>query len=91
MIINNGTPRSVPRTTQMSLNQVPSGQAAVIRDIHASEHLLQRMVALGLRRGRRVLVIRRANHHGPLHVRVGMTELMIRRTDADTVEVAVDP
>jgi ferrous iron transport protein A len=75
----------------MSLNQVPSGHAAVIREIHAGEHLLQRMVALGLRRGRKVFVIRRANYHGPLHVRVGMTELMIRRTDADSVEVAVDP
>ena len=74
----------------MSLNQVPSGQAAVIREINAGEHLLQRMIALGLRRGRRIFVIRRANYQGPLHVRVGMTEMMIRRSDADTVEVAVD-
>jgi|YelNatPaOPRAMG01_1025707.scaffolds.fasta_scaffold02316_16 ferrous iron transport protein A len=75
---------------KMSLNQVPSGHAAVIREINADEHLLQRMIALGLRRGRRVLVLRRANYHGPLHVRVGMTEMMIRRRDADTVEVALD-
>jgi ferrous iron transport protein A len=45
------------------------------------------MVALGLSRGRRVLVIRRANHKGPLHIRVGMTEVMIRRADAAAVQV----
>jgi ferrous iron transport protein A len=71
----------------MSLNQIATGQTATITEIHAGEHLLHRMVALGLSRGRRVLVIRRANHKGPLHIRVGMTEVMIRRADAAAVQV----
>lgn len=74
----------------MSLNQVQTGQAATITEILAGDHLLQRMIALGFRRGRRVSVIRRAWHEGPLHVRVGMTEIMIRRTDADSVQVILD-
>jgi ferrous iron transport protein A len=75
----------------MSLNQVATGHAATISEIHAGEHLLLRMVALGLRRGRHVLVIRRANNRGPLHLRVGMTEMMIRRADAATVQVVDAP
>lgn len=74
----------------MSLNQVPNGYAATITGIQAEEHLLQRMVALGLRRGRRVKVIRRANHQGPLHIRIGTTEIMIRRGDAAAVRVTFD-
>lgn len=74
----------------MSLNQVHTGQTATITNIHAGDHLLQRMTALGLRRGRRVSVIRLAWHEGPMHVRVGMTEVMIRRTDAATVQVILD-
>jgi ferrous iron transport protein A len=74
----------------MSLNQVLAGHTATITEIHASEYLRHRMTALGLRRGRRVLVIRRARYEGPLHVRVGMTEVMLRRADAATVEVVVN-
>lgn len=74
----------------MSLNQVHTGQTATITAIHAGDHLLQRMTALGLRRGSRVSVIRRAWQKGPLHVRVGLTEVMIRRADAATVQVTVD-
>jgi ferrous iron transport protein A len=74
----------------MSLNQIHTGQTATITEIHAGDHLLQRMTALGLRRGHRVSVIRRAWYEGPLHVRVGMTEVMIRHADAAVVQVIVD-
>jgi ferrous iron transport protein A len=74
----------------MSLNQVHTGQTATITEIHAGDHLLQRMIALGLRRGKRVSVIRRAWYEGPLHLRVGMTEVIIRRTDAASVQVVLD-
>lgn len=79
-----------PGAARMSLNQVHAGQTAVITEVHAGNHLLQRMTALGLRRGRRVSVIRRARFGGPLHLRVGMTEVMIRGADAAALQVLVD-
>lgn len=74
----------------MSLNQVQAGKTATITGVHAGDYLLQRMTALGLRRGRRVSVIRRARFGGPLHVRVGLTEVMIRGGDAAALQVNVD-
>lgn len=75
----------------MSLNQIQTGQTATITEIVAGDHLLQRMIALGFRRGRRISIIRRAWYEGPLHVRVGTTtEVMIRRKDADAVQVILD-
>jgi len=38
-----------------------------------------------------VVVLRRAWMRGPLHVRVGMTELMLRRRDAACVDLAPLP
>jgi ferrous iron transport protein A len=40
------------------------------------------MFALGLRRGREVAMIRKATLNGPLQVRVGSTDLIIRRREA---------
>jgi ferrous iron transport protein A len=45
----------------------------------------ERMAALGLLPGRRVVLLRRAPFGGPLHLRIGPTELMIRRADARAV------
>ena len=52
------------------------------------------MQALGLHRGQRVHLLRRGWWAGPLHLRIGMTELMLRRADAARVgidHVAVSP
>ena len=73
----------------MSLNQLASGQPAIIEAINASERLRVQMMALGLRVGRRLLVLRRAPMRGPLHLRIGATEIMIRRRDAAGVRVVV--
>jgi ferrous iron transport protein A len=44
---------------------------------------------LGLRRGREVAVIRRASLGGPLHIRVGSTDLMLRRREARLIHVTL--
>jgi len=43
------------------------------------------MKALGLTPGRQVTLLRRAPFGGPLHLRIGPTELMIRRIDARAI------
>ena len=45
----------------------------------------ERMAALGLIPGKRVAMLRRAPFGGPLHLRIGPTELMIRRADAGAI------
>jgi len=60
----------------------------VVASLSADASLRQRLEALGLKPGRPVQMLRRGWWSGPLHVRVGMTELMVRRRDAACVALA---
>ena len=74
----------------MTLAHLPVGQPAWIANVTGEESGLRaRMNALGLRSGREVAVIRRAVFGGPLHIRVGTTDLVLRRREADLVRLAV--
>lgn len=69
------------------LGHLLPGQSATISGIQADEGLQQRLRALGFRASRQVLMIRRAAFFGPLHVRVGTTEIMLRRHDAKEIKI----
>lgn len=71
-----------------SLGQLPAGSCATILSLAADHRLLQRFDALGLRPGQQVEVLRRGWISGILHLRVGMTELMLRRTGALAILVS---
>lgn len=63
------------------------GDTASIVAIHAEEALHQRLLALGFRNGRQVELIRKASFSGPLQVRIGTTDVMLRRSEASKIEV----
>lgn len=71
------------------LDHLFPNQSGTIETIEAGPELGRRMAALGLRPGRRVEVIRTAPLKGPLQIRIGHTELMIRRTDAAKICVSL--
>ncbi|PKM43661.1 MAG: ferrous iron transport protein A [Gammaproteobacteria bacterium HGW-Gammaproteobacteria-1] len=71
----------------MTLEQLPPGQRAVICEVTGDEALRARMLALGLRLGREVAVIRRARLGGPLQVRIGTTDLVVRRREARLIKL----
>lgn len=70
------------------LNNLHPGQRMVIEGIEGDESTRQRLYAMGLHRGREIQVIRRARFGGPLQVRVGSVNLILRRREAETVKVA---
>lgn len=70
------------------LVDLPPGASATVCALAADAGLRQRLEALGLRPGQVVQVLRRGWWSGPVHVRVGMTELMLRRRDAARVSLA---
>lgn len=70
------------------LNHLKPGQQMVIEEIQADESIRQRLHAMGLHRGREIEVIRRARFGGPLQVRVGSVNLILRRREAEYVKVA---
>jgi ferrous iron transport protein A len=69
------------------LGNLLPGQSATISGILADDKLQQRLRALGFRTSRQVVMIRRAAFSGPLHVRVGTTEVMLRRNDAQEIKI----
>ena len=71
----------------MTLAQVPVGQTVKIKSLHFDEVLGKRCLALGLRQGAQITVIRRAILNGPIHIQVGTTELAIRQIQAELIKV----
>lgn len=67
------------------LSTLPAGRCGTILNIEAPPELAARMHALGLLPGRRIQVIRRSPFQGPIQVRAGQTDLIIRRGEAATV------
>ncbi|BAY30231.1 FeoA family protein [Nostoc carneum NIES-2107] len=63
------------------------GQIATILHLQSEPGLHQRLLALGFRTGRQVEMIRHGWLSGPLHVRIGTTEVMLRRREAQEVGI----
>jgi len=69
------------------LSHLRPGDRVVIDGIEADESVRRRLHAMGLLRGRQAQLIRRARFGGPLQIRVGSVDLILRRRDADSVHV----
>ena len=72
----------------MLLNQLGSNSSGTIAAIHAGQDMRRRLAGLGMRLGIRVEVIRLSPLNGPMQIRVGSTDLILRRSDAAHIEVA---
>jgi ferrous iron transport protein A len=70
-----------------TLTSLQPGDTATIVAIHAEEALHQRLLALGFRSGKQVELIRKAAFSGPLQVRVGTTDVLLRRNEAAKINV----
>jgi len=76
-----------PTPASLTLNRLAPGEFGTIHSLDAGEELVQRLIALGLRVGKSVRLLRRAGFGGPLHVRVGTTELMLRIREAHCIHL----
>ena len=70
-----------------TLANLKPGQSGVIQAIHSEQALYYRLAAMGFRIGKKIEVIRNASFSGPLHVRVGSTDIMLRRKEAQHIEL----
>jgi ferrous iron transport protein A len=71
--------------TELSI--LPLGTTALILGLQAEAVLEQRLQALGFRPGKQISIVRKAWWGGPLHVRIGTTEIIMRRQDARAIQV----
>lgn len=73
--------------TAVTLSSLHPGETATIASIHAEEPLHQRLLAMGFRTGKIIEVIRRARFSGPLQVRIGTTDILLRKAEAEKITV----
>ncbi|HMC13070.1 MAG TPA: FeoA family protein [Gallionellaceae bacterium] len=71
----------------VTLSTLAPGETATIVAIHTEEPLHQRLLAMGFRTGKRIELIRRARFAGPLQVRIGTTDILLRRIEAEKIIV----
>jgi ferrous iron transport protein A len=69
------------------LSQLETGQRAVISAIEADESLFHRLSALGFRVGKPLSIMRRANFNGPMQVRLGTTDVILRMNEAARIHI----
>ncbi len=70
-----------------NLDSLEPGQIAIIQKVAVDDALYQRLAALGFRAGKSVALIRRASFNGPLQVRVGNTDIILRRSEAHRIKI----
>ncbi|RUT01894.1 hypothetical protein DSM106972_065170 [Dulcicalothrix desertica PCC 7102] len=73
--------------SKIELTSLKPFETAVIAGVLAEAALEQRLFALGFRAGRQITMLRAAPFNGPVHVRVGTTEVMLRRRDAKSIQL----
>jgi ferrous iron transport protein A len=74
-----------------TLDQLLPDNTGTITALHVGQELQRRMAGLGLKPGTHVRVMRRSPMHGPLQVRAGHTDIILRRSDAARIEVCLAP
>jgi ferrous iron transport protein A len=73
--------------TSVRLSDLALGQGAQVVAIHCADSLAQRLSALGFRAGKPLQLMRAGKLAGPLHVRLGTTDVILRRSEAAQIEV----
>jgi ferrous iron transport protein A len=83
--MNSSSPRFPISDGALTLDRFLMGESGRIFAIDSDIDLKQRLASLGLREGCQVQVLRKASFGGPLHVRVGTTEVIMRRSEAQRI------
>ncbi len=71
----------------MNLEQLISGQRAIIKEIRANDNVKRRLMLLGFAAGQNVAMIKSAPLKDPLEVSLQGGHLSIRRSEAALIEV----
>ena len=72
----------------MTLNQLSLAQSATVLEIDLPFELRERLAALGVKVGRRLSLVHRLGRFGPLQVRAGSTDFILRPQEAAGILVS---
>ena len=71
----------------MDISSAAPDQSYKIVDCHLEPELRERLFALGLMPGQKIQIVRKGIGGDPIQVRIGATEIMIRKQLADHIEI----
>ncbi len=74
-----------------TLLELSEGQTGIIHKLNMDRLLIQRLNAMGIRRGKKITVLRKAQFKGPFHIMIDTTELMIREHEASLIKITSHP
>lgn len=74
-------------TNTIDLSTLKPSETGVISSIEAEDSLFHRLAALGFRTGKKVELIRCASFNGPIQVRIGNTDIILRRSEAERIQI----
>lgn len=81
-------PKDSHTPTTRLLADLHPGDFATIVALHVGDEALhQRLLALGMRIGKTISIVRQAPFGGPLQVRVGSTDILLRKAEATKISV----
>lgn len=66
----------------LTLERLSHGESGNVMAINVEDDLKKRFFAMGLKEGAHVRVLRKAKFGGPMHLRVGTSELILRLKEA---------
>lgn len=71
----------------MTLDQLSPAQCATVVEIDLPFELRERLAALGVKTGRHLSVVHRIGRNGPLQVRAGSTDFILRPQEAAGIRI----
>lgn len=71
----------------MTLSSMNPGESATILSINTDEALYHRLMAMGFRTGKQIQLIRKGIFAGPMQVRIGTTDIILRKAEAERIMV----
>lgn len=71
----------------MTLSSLKPGESATILSINTDEALHHRLMAMGFRAGKQIQLIRKGFFSGPMQVRIGTTDIILRKAEAERIMV----
>lgn len=71
------------------LTSLPPETVAIVKVLDVDEDLRLRLNAMGLEKGKSIVILRQAQLDGPLHIRLNTTELILRRSIAEKIRVSL--
>ena len=77
--------------SNLALAALEPRQHAVVTELDLEFAVRERLAALGVRIGRKLEVVRRVGASGPMQVRVGHTDLILRNAEANRIQVQLLP